>query len=285
MPNHPSYPLIDTKHFTPAERSAVRDELKQRLTQKLCIYSDLYRYEDLPNGAGHRWSLVEVDDGTERWSYAGRKYRMCFDIQHRALNMDCIRGRFVTRPFRRDLFNTLGLNGMRLLYDALGEPWSPRPLRFSGDLASLSEAECSDFAVDRNRVQWFRARADMERWQEEVEILSEEFRRAIRGLRKMGGVWRQLAITSSELGPGFVAFARRQAHNYEERVLRTEERFIRAGGTWPGDGVTLANHVKSERPSRKLDWAAWMAEAQLDEDEQGAVTDAAGVANDDDDDV
>ncbi|ESK90031.1 hypothetical protein Moror_7921 [Moniliophthora roreri MCA 2997] len=283
MPNHPSYPLIDTKHFTPAERSAVRDELKQRLTQKLCIYSDLYRYEDLPNGAGHRWSLVEVDDGTERWSYAGRKYRMCFDIQHRALNMDCCCTTLLANPGPLALFvfvkNTLDFH--ELGDGSRTESW----LWQAGDLASLSEAECSDFAVDRNRVQWFRARADMERWQEEVEILSEEFRRAIRGLRKMGGVWRQLAITSSELGPGFVAFARRQAHNYEERVLRTEERFIRAGGTWPGDGVTLANHVKSERPSRKLDWAAWMAEAQLDEDEQGAVTDAAGVANDDDDDV
>jgi hypothetical protein len=46
-----------------------------------------------------------------------------------------------------------------------------------------------------DRVQWFRAQADMERWQEEVEILEEEFRRAIRGFEKMEQVWSSLAMS------------------------------------------------------------------------------------------
>ncbi|KAJ7694518.1 hypothetical protein B0H14DRAFT_2419125, partial [Mycena olivaceomarginata] len=43
------------------------------------------------------------------------------------------------------------------------------------------------------RVQWHRAHADMEGWQEEVEILAQEFHHAIQGFNKMETVWTALA--------------------------------------------------------------------------------------------
>ncbi|KDR71018.1 hypothetical protein GALMADRAFT_15660, partial [Galerina marginata CBS 339.88] len=59
--------------------------------------------------------------------------------------------------------------------------------------ADMSEGEREEYLEDADRVQWFRAKADMERWQEEVEILTQEFRRAIRGFEKMDQVWSSLA--------------------------------------------------------------------------------------------
>ncbi|KAK7024350.1 hypothetical protein VNI00_016404 [Paramarasmius palmivorus] len=127
MSSHPSYPPIHLDHLTPAERNAIRDELRQCLARNIDTYSNIYRYDDLPNGEGHCWGLVDVDDGTGAWRNAGRKFRLCFSAEHRVFGLDCVRGRFITRPFRRDLFDTLGLNAMRALYDALGTPWSQTP--------------------------------------------------------------------------------------------------------------------------------------------------------------
>ncbi|KAK7021435.1 hypothetical protein R3P38DRAFT_2435965, partial [Favolaschia claudopus] len=59
-----------------------------------------------------------------------------------------------------------------------------------GKYGNPSPEEQAQMSLD---VQWFRARADMERWQEEVEILAQEFRRSIKGFTKMRDVWTSLA--------------------------------------------------------------------------------------------
>ncbi len=53
----------------------------------------------------------------------------------------------------------------------------------------------ADFLIylTAEKVQWFRAQADTERWVEEVDLLEEEFRRLIRSCNKMGAVWLELA--------------------------------------------------------------------------------------------
>ena len=38
------------------------------------------------------------------------------------------------------------------------------------------------------------------------------------------------------------------------------EQFKKVGDTWPKAGVSLAQHIKSERPDPKIDWAAVIAE-------------------------
>lgn len=45
------------------------------------------------------------------------------------------------------------------------------------------------------KAQWFRARADMMRWTEEVELLDEKWRRLIRGLDEMSALWKSMSQT------------------------------------------------------------------------------------------
>ena len=62
-----------------------------------------------------------------------------------------------------------------------------------------------------SRVKWFRARADRDRWQEDVEILEEELKRIQRGFTAYSDLWTQVASQESE---GKAAYAYRKAAMY-----------------------------------------------------------------------
>ncbi|THU88328.1 hypothetical protein K435DRAFT_803600 [Dendrothele bispora CBS 962.96] len=139
-------------------------------------------------------------------------------------------------------------------------PWNDHPIGCIGAWKRVPEVsieERNEFDMECNRVKWFRARADMERWQEEVEILCEEFRRAIRACDKMELVWRRLAETSEGKGQGYRgyrAYACHQAEVYRERGREGRAKFEAAGGTWPTAGTRLVDHLKAERPNWEIDW-------------------------------
>ena len=61
-------------------------------------------------------------------------------------------------------------------------------------------------------MQWHRARALAERWEEEVEIIEEEFRRAARGWNKMSEVW--LKLGEHYQSGGHRAYAMQKASAY-----------------------------------------------------------------------
>lgn len=114
-----------------------------------------------------------------------------------------------------------------------------------------------------DRVQWFRAQADMERWQEEVEILEEEFRRAIRGFEKMEQVWSSLAMSEgskSDFDPrvakGKMAYGKKKAAMYGEMAKEARMVFHSIGATYPPEGVSLGDHIRSQRPSQEIDWTS-----------------------------
>ncbi|KAJ6505280.1 hypothetical protein C8R45DRAFT_923574 [Mycena sanguinolenta] len=88
------------------------------------------------------------------------------------------------------------------------------------------------------RVQWHRARADMEQWQE-VEILGQEFHRAIQGFNKMETIWTALAH-DHENAPGKKAYALKVAGMYQQMGKDAQEQFEKVGGTWPKAGPMLA---------------------------------------------
>ncbi|KAJ7861182.1 hypothetical protein B0H13DRAFT_1900607 [Mycena leptocephala] len=69
-----------------------------------------------------------------------------------------------------------------------------------------------------NRVQWFRAEADMQRWQEQQEQKLAELLRTNCSFFKMDQAWRALA--SSDLPAGRQAFARQKAAMYRKRAER-----------------------------------------------------------------
>jgi hypothetical protein len=121
-----------------------------------------------------------------------------------------------------------------------------------------------------DRVQWFRAQADsdMERWQEEVEILEEEFRRAIRGFEKMEQVWSSLAMSKgpdseaaesdfdSRVAKGKMAYGKKKAAMYGRMAKEAHMVFLSIGATYPPEGVSLGDHIRSQRPSQEIDWTS-----------------------------
>ena len=65
-----------------------------------------------------------------------------------------------------------------------------------------------------DRVQWFRAEAEMQRWQEQVEGKLAELLRTIRSFGKMKDIWTKLSCMQADDLPGHVAYAKRQAAIY-----------------------------------------------------------------------
>ncbi|KAJ7690456.1 hypothetical protein B0H14DRAFT_2652387 [Mycena olivaceomarginata] len=103
------------------------------------------------------------------------------------------------------------------------------------------------------RLQLHHTHADMEGWQEEeVEILAQEFHRAIQGFNKME--------TLAQEDPGKRAYALKKANMYQEMGKDAQEKFAKVGATWPRAGVGLAQHIKSEHPDQRIDWDASIAE-------------------------
>ncbi|KAJ6506461.1 hypothetical protein DFH09DRAFT_867734, partial [Mycena vulgaris] len=127
-----------------------------------------------------------------------------------------------------------------------------------GYYGNLTDEEEAKYVQDFHcyiaaKVQWHRAWADMERWQEELEIVGQEFRRAVQGFNKMHSVWTALADDHKN-NPGRKAYASKVASMYEQMEKNMCQQFEKVGGTWPKVGVSLAQHIKSERPDPSIDW-------------------------------
>lgn len=80
-----------------------------------------------------------------------------------------------------------------------------------------------------DRVQWFRAEAEMQRWQEQKEQKLVELLRTIRSFVKMQLVWSQLGDLHSLNQPGHTAYARQKASMYERRI-EDAKKLVRMGG-------------------------------------------------------
>ncbi|KDR82482.1 hypothetical protein GALMADRAFT_134092 [Galerina marginata CBS 339.88] len=105
-----------------------------------------------------------------------------------------------------------------------------------GALRGMNDGEKAEFVVETEKVMWFRARADMERWVEEVDFLEEELRRLDRGCERMAVVWTSLTsvapkyiefrpeyLPSSPLHPGYRAYALQKAAMYREMAVRARD--------------------------------------------------------------
>lgn len=82
---------------------------------------------------------------------------------------------------------------------------------------SLSVVSCIhdlNLAHAVNSVRWFRARADMQRWDEEEQLLREEFKRCYRTFRFLMYVWTKTTHTSLADKAGFLAYAHERADMY-----------------------------------------------------------------------
>jgi hypothetical protein len=81
--------------------------------------------------------------------------------------------------------------------------------------------------VPRDCVQWFRAEAKMECWQEEWEAKQADFLHCIRTFCTMSTVWQTMASNSSKLGR--VAYAKQKSAMYQEMEHNAKDMFSNAG--------------------------------------------------------
>jgi hypothetical protein len=108
-----------------------------------------------------------------------------------------------------------------------------------------------------NRVQWFRAEADVIRWQEEWERKLIEFLRTIRHYDKMADVWESLA-TSADSSPGKAAVAMKTSKRYLELSRRCEDVFRQAGYVYrrPHSSPRMADMTPAASTQQGIDTAA-----------------------------
>ena len=94
-------------------------------------------------------------------------------------------------------------------------------------------------------VQWHRARALVERWDEDVETIEEEFRRTIWSFLVMSQTWLGLG-QHFELS-GHRAYALEKSATYSRMAQESRDLFEMAGGRWPAEGETLVDYIEQLR--------------------------------------
>ncbi|THU99897.1 hypothetical protein K435DRAFT_658099 [Dendrothele bispora CBS 962.96] len=123
-----------------------------------------------------------------------------------------------------------------------------------GTRSKMSDEELEAWEEEGDRVQWFRAEAEMYRWMEEFELKHAEFERTISHFRAMSSAWKSLAGTNDI--PGYIASARRKSAMFTDLAEDALIRFRKVGHpdfVDRPDGVILADRVAQWRLSQ-LSW-------------------------------
>ena len=92
------------------------------------------------------------------------------------------------------------------------------------------------FTVDR--VRWFRTRAEMEHWEEEVLILCAEFNRTEWTFAFLSHAWKQTATTVIGAKLGYAAFAYKHADMYGHMAKHCRDTYVKFKFEGPGDRST-----------------------------------------------
>jgi hypothetical protein len=108
---------------------------------------------------------------------------------------------------------------------------------------------CFTILLIGDSVQFFRAEAEMQRWQEEWESKQADFLRCIRAFHKSSDVWKELSQTASH--DGEIAYANKKSAMFKEMANLATSEFIAAGyedrlATLAGD-KSLADLVMADR--------------------------------------
>ena len=119
-----------------------------------------------------------------------------------------------------------------------------------------------------DRVQWFRAEADMQRWQEQVELKLAELFRTSRSFRRMQEIWTTLSLDQP---PSYMAYAKQKAAMYKEMAQSCDVGLDNAG--YGGlrleldsgnGGMTLLKFVEEKRAKEKAILDADLAACMLE---------------------
>ncbi|KAE9395066.1 hypothetical protein BT96DRAFT_826785 [Gymnopus androsaceus JB14] len=120
---------------------------------------------------------------------------------------------------------------------------------------NMSLAELQAWELEGDRVQWFRAEAELYRWMEQFELKHAEFERTIWFFRTMGRVWD--AMAQKALTPGSTAYAKHHSAIFTDLANNAEKSYKKIAH--PdfidlADGQILADAVAQWREK----WLAWM---------------------------
>ncbi|KAJ3963401.1 hypothetical protein EV361DRAFT_957095 [Lentinula raphanica] len=93
-----------------------------------------------------------------------------------------------------------------------------------GSLKNMDPDELQKWEDKSDSVHWFRAEADMERWQEQLEIKHAEFLRLIATFTKYRDAWSYISAHSSPT-PGHRAYALEHKDMFDSLRVDAEEKF------------------------------------------------------------
>ncbi|KAF6752521.1 hypothetical protein DFP72DRAFT_1133715 [Ephemerocybe angulata] len=91
------------------------------------------------------------------------------------------------------------------------------------DPDDISDPEVGRYLNEGDSVQWFRAEAEVLRWQEEWELKLVEFTRTISYFEKMETVWADLGATAAS--PGMAAYAKKTSNRFRELAAQARQIF------------------------------------------------------------
>jgi hypothetical protein len=84
-----------------------------------------------------------------------------------------------------------------------------------------------------NRVHWIRARAQKNRWQEELTLTGYEMQWTVRYFHHQAGTWEKWGIQAADADkPGAAAYAARKVVMWTQLRNDAERRFTRTSGTY-----------------------------------------------------
>ncbi|KIJ23837.1 hypothetical protein M422DRAFT_195437 [Sphaerobolus stellatus SS14] len=94
---------------------------------------------------------------------------------------------------------------------------------------SLPVSQRTEWENEFDRVRWFRAKANKDRWEEEIDILEEEFQRTKRSFARMEQVWKALAHVCDDTAEGWGkrAYAHQQVGMYQLLNKRAHGDFLK----------------------------------------------------------
>ncbi|KAJ3963612.1 hypothetical protein EV361DRAFT_956809 [Lentinula raphanica] len=119
---------------------------------------------------------------------------------------------------------------------------------------NMDTEEIQQWEVEGDRIQWFRAEAEMYRWMEQFESKHAEFERDIEYFRTMAKAWSFLA--KKNLAAGYHAYTKRHAAMFTDLANDAELRYKQVGHpgfmNLGGDEI-LADRVEEWR-NKWLDW-------------------------------
>ncbi|KAJ3979451.1 hypothetical protein F5890DRAFT_1478518, partial [Lentinula detonsa] len=98
----------------------------------------------------------------------------------------------------------------------------------AGRLENMSAKEIEEWEETENRVQWFRAEADFERWQEQIEIKHADFQRVIASFTYYRDAWMRLSSQYSWT-PGHCAYAREHSDMFESLRMDAQAKYDHCG--------------------------------------------------------